>query len=69
MIEIQKSLLAKKLKTKMILQIHDELLFEVPADEQEDVYPLIKNTMEKTVHFKVPLEASGSFATNWQQTK
>lgn len=69
MIEVQKSLLEKKFKTKMILQIHDELLFEVPEDEQEDVYPLIKKTMENTVQFKVPLEASGTFATNWKQTK
>jgi DNA polymerase I len=69
MIQIQKILLERNFKTKMILQIHDELLFEVPIDEQESIYPLIKSTMENTVQFKVPLEASGSFAKNWQQTK
>lgn len=71
MLRIQKKLEEEKLKTLMLLQIHDELLFEVPDEPEEKnyVFNMIKNEMENVVSFKVPLLVSGGFGKNWDETK
>ena len=69
MINIRKLLIEKNLKTKMLLQIHDELLFEVPVEEKDSVFGLLKDQMEGVVELKVPLVVSGGFGPNWDEAK
>jgi DNA polymerase-1 len=49
----------------MILQIHDELIFEVPMDELMLVIPLIVEKMENAVNMEVPLKVEYEYGTNW----
>lgn len=55
----------KDFKTKMLLQVHDELVFEVPKSEIEVVQPIIKSTMENALSFKIPLLVECGIADNW----
>lgn len=64
MINLHKEL-KKSLRTKMLLQIHDELIFDVPKDELEKVKPMIKNTMESAVKLSVPLIVDIGVGNNW----
>jgi DNA polymerase I len=66
MIAIAKELDARKLKTHMVLQVHDELLFEVPEGEKSVVAELVRSQMEQVVELKVPLIADLSFGPNWR---
>ncbi len=65
MVKIQDELSKQQLKTKMTLQIHDELLFDVPDEEIPIVRPLIQNTMENVCKLNVPLKVSIGIGTNW----
>ena len=56
-------------ETKMILQIHDELIFRVPKKEKEQVYNLIKNIMENALDLDVPLLVDGGFGHDWYSAK
>ncbi len=69
MLEIQSELDKRKLKSRMLLQIHDELLFETPVEEKEEMYQLAKDKMENVVKFHVPLKVSGGFGVNWEEAK
>jgi len=69
MIEISNWITQNNIKSKMVLQIHDELLFEVHNSEKELFYEKVKHIMETIVPFIVPLKVSGSFGANWQDTK
>jgi len=66
MIEIDRRLAADRLLTKMILQVHDELLFEVPEAEMERAQALIKPAMEQAYPLKVPLVANLGVGSNWR---
>jgi len=65
MVQIQKTIEEKKLKTKMILQVHDELNFIVPEDEFEQVKKIVTKEMEMAVNLDVPLKADTGFGKNW----
>jgi DNA polymerase-1 len=67
MLEIDKQLAEKKLKGYLILQIHDELLFEVPNDELEEVSLLAHQMMEGVAKLKVPLVVDISIGKNWEE--
>jgi DNA polymerase-1 len=54
-------------QTKLILQIHDELLFKVPKNELETVEPLLKKAMETALPLSVPLKADASYALDWYE--
>ena len=69
MIALDENLQAKKLKSRMLLQVHDELVLECPAEELEEVSALLKETMETVVEFKVPLTADTHTAQNWKEAK
>ena len=69
MVKIHKALQEGGFKTKIVLQIHDELIFKVPKEEKEVVYPLIKNIMEHALNLKAGLEVTGNFAKDWYDTK
>ena len=66
MIAIDRKLTERKLKTRMVLQVHDELLFEVPEAESEDVEALVRTEMEGVARLKVPLVADLAFGPNWR---
>ena len=51
----------------MILQIHDELVFEAPINEVELVTKLIKTTMENIITLDVPIKVDISYGDNWQE--
>ena len=65
MINIDKILSESDLQTKMLLQVHDELLFEVPENEVELVSNLIKTEMENAVKTTVPLLVEVGVGDNW----
>jgi DNA polymerase-1 len=69
MIALDRKLTARKLKTRMVLQVHDELLFEVPADESAEVEKLVRAEMEGVIQLKVPLVADLTFGPNWRDMK
>ena len=66
MITLDRKLAERKLKTRMVLQVHDELLFEVPLDETEEVAALVRAEMENVVKLKVPLVAHVGVGANWR---
>jgi DNA polymerase-1 len=55
--------------TRMILQVHDELVFEVPDKESSRVEPLIKEKMENVFKLAVPLKVRLSWGVNWAEAK
>ncbi len=65
MIEIDDQLQAQHPDAHMLLQVHDELLFEVPKDELESVQTLVRNTMENALQLKVPLVVDIGVGKNW----
>jgi len=66
MIVIDRQLTGRELKTRMVLQVHDELLFEVPDDETVEVERLVREAMENVVKLDVPLVADLGFGDNWR---
>ena len=66
MIAIDHKLTAQKLSSKMVLQVHDELLFEVPKDEEDAIVSIVKDAMENVIQLTVPIEADLSFGHNWR---
>jgi DNA polymerase-1 len=66
MISIDRKLTERKLKTRMVLQVHDELLFEVPADEVAEVETLVRTEMEGVIQLSVPLVADLGLGANWR---
>lgn len=67
MINIWRRLKKENLKTKMLLQVHDELLFEVLEEEKEKAKALIKEEMEKVVKLSVPLKVDIGIGKNWAE--
>ncbi|MDA3942261.1 MAG: DNA polymerase I [Bacteroidetes bacterium] len=65
MINIQEQLLSKKLRSKMILQVHDELVFDAHLEEVETLKPLIKKAMIEAMPLDVPLEVEINTGDNW----
>ena len=67
--KVHQSLIDNKLETRMILQIHDELIFRVPKNEKEKAYNLIKDIMENALNIDVPLLVDGGFGRDWYSAK
>ncbi|MCX8119091.1 MAG: DNA polymerase I [Desulfobacterota bacterium] len=67
MIRIQNRIEELRLAARMIMQVHDELVFEVPEEEVEAILPLIRKEMEAVVELKVPLKVSLSTGRNWAE--
>ena len=65
MIRIQKRINEENLPLKMMLQVHDELVFECPRDQVEPMSQMVKAEMEGAMELKVPLVASVGFGENW----
>jgi DNA polymerase-1 len=69
MLRIDSRLREQRLATKMTLQVHDELLFDVPQDEVETVSALVKHEMENVVALSVPIVADIGVGQNWRDLK
>jgi DNA polymerase-1 len=69
MIRVADRLRAEGLSAKLVLQIHDELDFEVPEDEVEVLSALVRETMEGVCELRVPLVADVSVGANWAEAK
>lgn len=67
MLEIDRKLTEKKLKAYMVLQIHDELLFEVPDEEIEEVKELVHQAMSGVMPLKIPLVVDIHVGKNWKE--
>ncbi|MDF2370741.1 MAG: DNA polymerase I [Rhizobiaceae bacterium] len=71
MVKMEPALDAKRLGARMLLQVHDELIFEVPEDEVEKTIDLVTDVMENAampaVSMKVPLKVEASAASNWDE--
>ena len=67
MIEVDKQLTTRKLETKMIMQVHDELVFEVPQTELEEVKSLVLEAMELRQPLSVPLVVDVNCGTSWKE--
>ncbi|MEM1281586.1 MAG: DNA polymerase, partial [Cyanobacteria bacterium P01_H01_bin.152] len=61
--------LLKDYQTRLLLQVHDELVFEVPPEEWTELEPKITETMESAVSLKVPLVVEASAGPNWMEAK
>ena len=66
---VHQALIDEGLKTRMVLQIHDELIFAVPKEEKEKAYSLIKGIMENALDLDVPLLVDGGFGRDWYSAK
>jgi DNA polymerase-1 len=67
MIHIQNQIEELSLSTKMIMQVHDELVFEVPEEELQNAIPMIQNEMETVMDLSVPLRVSIHSGKNWAE--
>ena len=69
MIRIDAALRARELSSRMLLQVHDELVFEVPLPEHDELMALVKHEMEHAAQLSVPLVVDLGEGTNWLETK
>jgi len=65
MIGIQKMLEEKKTKTKMLLQVHDELVFDLALDEADELIPLIEQKMKSAIPMEIPILVESGTGANW----
>jgi DNA polymerase-1 len=65
MVNVYNELKKRNLKSKLILQIHDELILNVPIEEKKEVIQLVKEKMEQAMTLSVPLKVDASFGNNW----
>lgn len=66
---VQQALQSQHLKSQLLVQVHDELVLEVPADEKDVVMKLLKDTMEHIVTLSVPLVVDIHCGSNWEEAK
>lgn len=66
---VQQKLEERHMKSQLLVQVHDELVLEVPADEREEAEVLLKDTMEHIVTLSVPLIVDIHDGTNWEEAK
>ena len=69
MIQLDKALVAGAYQTKMLLQVHDEIVLEVPKSELAEMKKLVKQTMEEAIQLSVPLIADENEGVTWYEAK
>jgi len=69
MVKMDQQLTKHGLQSRMLLQVHDELVFEVPEAELETMIKLVPEVMESAIKLDVPLKADVSYGTNWYEAK
>lgn len=68
MINIFNEIKKRNFESKMILQVHDELVFDVPLTELEEMQKIVSNFMQNAIHLKVDLEVSLNYGKNWYES-
>jgi DNA polymerase-1 len=61
--------LLESYRSRLLLQVHDELVFEIHPEEWEDLRPKIQQTMENAVSLSIPLEVEINIGKNWMEAK
>ena len=69
MINVYKEIKKRNLKSKIVLQVHDEMMIEAPINEVNEIKQIVKEQMQSAVTLKVPLVAELSEANNWYDCK
>jgi DNA polymerase-1 len=69
MVKVKEEMKKRNLKSKMIIQVHDELVFDCLKEEKEEVISLLRQTMEHIVSLNVPLKIDVEEGTNWYEAK
>jgi DNA polymerase-1 len=69
MIEVDRRLIGEGFESRLVLQVHDELVFEAPRDEVERLSDMVHAEMESVVELAVPLDASVSWGDDWASAK
>ena len=69
MVHIYQTMKEKKVKSRMILQIHDELIFDVCDDELDTMKDIVEQGMQQAMQLRVPLIAEASFGKTWYDAK
>ncbi len=69
MVNLSKALKREKMKTKLILQVHDELILDAPENEKEKAAEILRYEMENAVQLKVPLKVEVAIGHNWYEAK
>ena len=69
MVDIDREFEKRKIRSKMLLQVHDELIFNVYNDELDEVKEIVYNAMTKTYELSVPLEVDIEIGNNWYEAK
>jgi DNA polymerase-1 len=69
MLKIDQQIRDRKLKSRMTLQVHDELLFDVVPEEVEELEQLVKYEMEHVAEFSIPIVAEVGAGQNWRDIK
>lgn len=69
MIKVYQEIQRRGLESKIVLQVHDEMMIEVPMKELEEMKEILKTSMETAANLKVPLIAEISEAKNWYDCK
>lgn len=69
MIQVDQEIEKRKLKSKLLVQVHDELVFEVEQGEEDIILELVRRNMEHAVSLDVPLLVGDSFGQNWYEVK
>ena len=67
MVELYQAMQEKKLKSKILIQVHDELVIEAPDDEVETAKEILVNCMENVIKLKLPLKAEAQVGKNWYE--
>jgi DNA polymerase-1 len=65
MLKVEKDLQAQKFKSRLLLQVHDELIFEVSPEENDSLSSLVKNAMSSAYKLKVPLDVNIGMGKSW----
>ena len=69
MVAIDNELLRRGLRTRMLLQVHDELIFEAPDEEVDEVVELVCDKMEHAYELRVPLKVGVEAGPNWEELR
>ena len=67
MVQIDAEMDKQKMRSRMLIQVHDELVFETPPEECEDLQVLVREAMENALSFHVPLKVNLSVGSNWEE--
>lgn len=69
MVQLDQEMVTRQVRSRMLLQVHDELIFEVPEEELELMKQLVRQTMEQALQLRVPLVVDVSVGRNWYEAK